>query len=245
MNAPGAHAVNTPGFEKAYRIAQMTFDQMRMALIYGPPGVGKSFVCDEFRREYPKPITYIVVPARGSERKVVRATLEALTGLHYNTDTDTMERLVREHLTEHPCLCFDEADAMELEAFETVRRWRDEFKEKLAILFVGGRRAWEVISQRDRLADRIRYKHEFQPLTKPQMREALPLYHDIYQDLDLKTFETLWASCRGVFRRIDFFTDEVLTQMQADGIRKLTPQIVGDTLLFMGTELAMPRKGRR
>ena len=131
-----------------------------LALLYGPPGVGKTFAIEEFmdRVEKPnnpeKPEVLLVTAHSASTPKSLLAALCLQVGIPHQATASTLaESLVRKLRTGHYLIIVDEANHLNIEAMELLRYVYD--LGRLGVVLVGTLRLYEIFTDGSRPAGEL------------------------------------------------------------------------------------------
>jgi DNA transposition AAA+ family ATPase len=136
-------------------------DQKReLALLYGPPGIGKSFAIEEFidrieKQDNPDKAEVLWVTAHSaSTPKSLMAALCLQSGIpHHGTASVLAESLVRKLETGHYLIIVDEANHLNIEAMELVRYVHD--SGHLGVVLIGTLRLYEIFTDGRRPASEL------------------------------------------------------------------------------------------
>jgi DNA transposition AAA+ family ATPase len=131
-----------------------------LALLYGPPGIGKTFAIEEFidrmgKQEDPqKPEVLFVTAHSASTPKSLMAALCLQAGIpHQGTAPTLAESLVRKLETGHYLIIVDEANHLDIEAMERLRYVYD--LGHLGVVLVGTLRLYEIFTDGSRPAGEL------------------------------------------------------------------------------------------
>jgi len=135
-------------------------ERQALALLYGPPGVGKTFAIEEFvdRVEKPnnpeKPEVLLVTAHSASTPKSLMAALCLQVGIPHQATASTLaESLVRKLRTGHYLIIVDEANHLNIEAMELLRYVYD--LGRLGVVLVGTLRLYEIFTDGSRPAGEL------------------------------------------------------------------------------------------
>ena len=135
-------------------------ERQALALLYGPPGVGKTFAIEEFvdRVEKPsnpeKPEVLLVTAHSASTPKSLLAALCLRVGIPHQATASTLaESLVRKLKTGHYLILVDEANHLSIEAMELMRYVYD--LGYLGVVLVGTLRLYEIFTDGSRPAGEL------------------------------------------------------------------------------------------
>ncbi|MBZ5516834.1 MAG: AAA family ATPase [Acidobacteriia bacterium] len=131
-----------------------------LGLLYGPPGIGKTFAVEEFmdqveRQPNPeKPEVLLVTAHSASTPKSLMAALCLQAGVpHQGTASALAESLVRKLETGHYLVIVDEANHLDIEAMELLRYVYD--LGRLGVVLIGTLRLYEVFTDGSRPAGEL------------------------------------------------------------------------------------------
>ena len=131
-----------------------------LALLYGPPGIGKTFAIEEFidrmeKQDDPqKPEVLFVTAHSASTPKSLMAALCLRAGIpHQGTAPTLAEGLVRKLETGHYLIIVDEANHLDIEAMELLRYVYD--MGHLGVVLVGTLRLYEIFTDGSRPAGEL------------------------------------------------------------------------------------------
>ena len=135
-------------------------ERQALALLYGPPGIGKTFAIEEFvdRVEKPnnpeKPEVLLVTAHSASTPKSLLAALCLQVGIPHQATASTLaESLVRKLRTGHYLIIVDEANHLNIEAMELLRYVYD--LGGLGVVLVGTLRLYEIFTDGSRPAGEL------------------------------------------------------------------------------------------
>lgn len=135
-------------------------ERQALALLYGPPGIGKTFAIEEFvdRVEKPnnpeKPEVLLVTAHSASTPKSLLAALCLQGGIPHQATASTLaESLVRKLGTGHYLIIVDEANHLNIEAMELLRYVYD--LGRLGVVLVGTLRLYEIFTDGSRPAGEL------------------------------------------------------------------------------------------
>jgi hypothetical protein len=125
------------------------------------------------------------------------------------------DKLLRESLPRRPyVIVCDEAQQYRRENFEFLRKLWDNCDPQPAIVFVGGREAYETLQSDPALASRIYIRLEILAMTEDEILQAVPDSHPVWQGVSealLTRIDTQYAL--GSFREWVKVTKHVLKGM--------------------------------
>jgi DNA transposition AAA+ family ATPase len=135
-------------------------ERRELALLYGPSGIGKTFVVEEFiercekQANSEKPEVLFVTAHAASTPKSLMAALCLQAGIpHSGTAPTLAESLVRRLETGHFLIIIDEANHLEIEAMELLRYVYD--RGRLGVVLVGTLRLYEIFTDGSRPASQL------------------------------------------------------------------------------------------
>lgn len=131
-----------------------------LALLYGPPGIGKTFAIDEFvarvekQADPEKPEVLLVTAHSASTPKSLMAALCLQVGVPHQATASTLaESLVRKLETGHYLIVIDEANHLDIGAMELLRYVYD--LGHLGVVLVGTLRLYEIFTDGSRPAGEL------------------------------------------------------------------------------------------
>jgi DNA transposition AAA+ family ATPase len=135
-------------------------ERQALALLYGLPGVGKTFAIEEFvdrveKQNNPeKPEVLLVTAHSASTPKSLMAALCLQVGIPHQATASTLaESLVRKLQTGHYLIIVDEANHLNIEAMELLRYVYD--LGRLGVVLVGTLRLYEIFTDGSRPAGEL------------------------------------------------------------------------------------------
>jgi hypothetical protein len=135
-------------------------ERQALVLLYGPPGIGKTFAIEEFidrveKQEDPRKAEVLVVTAHAaSTPKSLMAALCLRAGIPHQATASTLaESLVRKLKTGHYLVIVDEANHLDIEAMELLRYVYD--LARLGVVLVGTLRLYEIFTDGSRPAGEL------------------------------------------------------------------------------------------
>jgi len=135
-------------------------ERRALALLYGPPGIGKTFAIEEFvdrveKQDNPeKPEVLLVTAHSASTPKSLMAALCLQVGIPHQATASTLaESLVRKLETGHYLIIVDEANHLDIEAMELLRYVYD--LGRLGVVLVGTLRLYEIFTDGSRPAGEL------------------------------------------------------------------------------------------
>ena len=135
-------------------------ERQALVLLYGPPGVGKTFAIEEFvdrveKQNNPeKPEVLLVTAHSASTPKSLTAALCVQVGIPHQATASTLaESLVRKLQTGHYLIIVDEANHLNIEAMELLRYVYD--LGRLGVVLVGTLRLYEIFTDGSRPAGEL------------------------------------------------------------------------------------------
>jgi DNA transposition AAA+ family ATPase len=131
-----------------------------LALLYGPSGIGKTFLVEEFiercekQANSEKPEVLFVTAHAASTPKSLMAALCLQAGIPHSGTAPTLgESLVRKLETGHYLIIVDEANHLEIEAMELLRYVYD--RGRLGVVLIGTLRLYEIFTNGSRPASEL------------------------------------------------------------------------------------------
>ena len=135
-------------------------ERRELALLYGPSGIGKTFVVEEFIERCEKqanseqPEVLFVTAHAASTPKSLMAALCLQAGIpHSGTAPTLAESLVRRLETGHYLIIVDEANHLDIEAMELLRYVYD--RGRLGVVLIGTLRLYEIFTNGSRPASEL------------------------------------------------------------------------------------------
>jgi len=135
-------------------------ERRELALLYGPSGIGKTFVVEEFiercekQANSEKPEVLFVTAHAASTPKSLMAALCLQAGIpHSGTAPTLAESLVRRLETGHFLIIVDEANHLDIEAMELLRYVYD--RGRLGVVLIGTLRLYEIFTNGSRPASEL------------------------------------------------------------------------------------------
>jgi DNA transposition AAA+ family ATPase len=135
-------------------------ERRELALLYGPSGIGKTFVVEEFiercekQANSEKPEVLFVTAHAASTPKSLMAALCLQAGIpHSGTAPTLAESLVRRLETGHYLIIVDEANHLNIEAMELLRYVYD--RGRLGVVLIGTLRLYEIFTNGSRPASEL------------------------------------------------------------------------------------------
>jgi len=135
-------------------------ERRELAILYGPPGIGKTFAIEEFidriekLEDSDKAEVLEATAHAASTPKSLIAALSVQVGIpHQATAATLAEGLVRKLETGHYLIIVDEANHLDIEAMELLRYIYD--KGRLGVILVGTLRLYEVFTDGSRPASEL------------------------------------------------------------------------------------------
>jgi DNA transposition AAA+ family ATPase len=135
-------------------------ERRALALLYGPPGIGKTFAIEEFVHQTEsqdnaqKPEVLLVTAHAASTPKSLMAALCLQAGIPHQATASTLaESLVRKLERGHYLIIVDEANHLDIEAMELLRYVYD--LGRLGVVLVGTLRLYEIFTDGSRPAGEL------------------------------------------------------------------------------------------
>ncbi|NEC14006.1 ATP-binding protein [Streptomyces sp. SID8014] len=208
-----------------------TIESRAMSVIYGDPGLGKSFSTRATIQEMNPDLILPLDFARSRPGpKDLREELFHQMRLNCKMPgTPTaFDKLLRESLPRRPyVIVCDEAQQYRRENFEFLRKLWDNCDPQPAIVFVGGREAYETLQSDPALASRIYIRLEILAMTEDEILKTVPDSHPVWRGVDealLKRIDTQYAL--GSFREWVKVTKHVLKGMEHLGAGTVDETVV-------------------
>lgn len=200
-----------------------------MGVIYGDPGVGKTFTAKRMvdkwqKRGYPK-IVYTEVDVGSTPSGIAKKILKVLADLRPANAADTariIENLTQEHELE--LIILDEAERLNRHSLEMVRSIYD--RTGVPILLIGMTDILRKLRSHKKFYSRIGIAYRFKQLTFNQLTEYIDELYPLFKNTnkqklpDLLKF--LYESTRGEFRRINRLIKQAERIRIANGHSKLS-----------------------
>ncbi|MEW2086890.1 ATP-binding protein [Streptomyces sp. NPDC005283] len=208
-----------------------TVESKAMSVIYGDAGLGKSFgtraTIQEMNPDLILPLDF--ARSRPGPKDLREELFHQMNLSCKMPGTPTaFDKLLRETLPRRPyVIVCDEAQQYRRENFEFLRKLWDNCDPKPAILFVGGREAYETLQSDPALASRIYIRLEILAMTEDEVLQAVPDSHPVWQDADKALLKRIDTQCTlGSFREWVKVTKHVLKGMEYFGAEKVDDRIV-------------------
>ena len=135
-------------------------DHKALGLLYGPPGIGKTFAIEEYidqveKQDNPeKPEVLFVTAHSASTPKSLMAALCVQAGItHQSTASTLAESLVRKLTAGHYLIIVDEANHLNIDAMELLRCVYD--LGRLGVVLIGTLRLYEIFTDGSRPAGEL------------------------------------------------------------------------------------------
>ncbi len=139
---------------------QEAAERRELALLYGPPGIGKTFAVEEFverceKGDKPDKLEILFVTAHAAATpKSLMAALCLHTGIpHQGTAAALAESLVRKLEAGHYLIIVDEANHLDIEAMELLRYVYD--RGHLGVILIGTLRLYQIFTDGSRPASEL------------------------------------------------------------------------------------------
>lgn len=155
-------------------------DEYAIAVVYGEPGLGKTFALEWALRGLHH--TTVVFPSRPSPRENVARLYEDITGRPAVGSRYKVEGALREGLRRPHIIAVDEAEKLTGECLDQLRQLHDYRDTRFSLIFVGSPECGRVIDADDRLESRIYHRVEFLPLSDATILAVIPGYHPLYAE---------------------------------------------------------------
>ncbi|MEV5880904.1 ATP-binding protein [Streptomyces sp. NPDC052101] len=208
-----------------------TVESRAMSVIYGDAGLGKSFgtraTIQEMNPDLILPLDF--ARSRPGPKDLREELFHQMNLSCKMPGTPTaFDKLLRETLPRRPyVIVCDEAQQYRRENFEFLRKLWDNCDPKPAIVFVGGREAYETLQSDPALASRIYIRLEILAMTEEEILKAVPDSHRVWKGVDealLKRIDTQYAL--GSFREWAKVTKHVIKGMGHLGADKVDDRVV-------------------
>jgi len=158
-----------------------------MMCVHGAAGLGKTLsVHASLRALAPEDVLRVQFRARPTPRDIRHVLFDSL-GLAGEPPRRPVEfdALLKDTLAERfRVLVCDEAQWLSRECFEYWRYLWDDRRTDIAIVFVGGGDCYQVLRREPMLSSRVYVWQEFRRLSRAQVLEVIPAYHQIWADTD-------------------------------------------------------------
>ncbi|AXG83136.1 ATP-binding protein [Streptomyces paludis] len=208
-----------------------TVESKAMSVIYGDAGLGKSFgtraTIQEMNPDLILPLDF--ARSRPGPKDLREELFHQMNLSCKMPGTPTaFDKLLRESLPRRPyVIVCDEAQQYRRENFEFLRKLWDNCDPKPAILFVGGREAYETLQSDPALASRIYIRLEILAMIEEEILKTVPDSHPVWKGADealLKRIDTQYAL--GSFREWAKVTKHVIKGMEHLGADKVDDAVV-------------------
>ncbi|EGX57749.1 MULTISPECIES: ATP-binding protein [Streptomyces] len=231
LDIPDSHLVATDTLLQIKDTVVDTVESRAMSVIYGDAGLGKSFstraTIQEMNPDLILPLDF--ARSRPGPKDLREELFHQMNLSCKMPGTPTaFDKLLRETLPRRPyVIVCDEAQQYRRENFEFLRKLWDTCDPKPAILFVGGREAYDTLQSDPALASRIYIRLEILAMSPEEVLTTVPDSHPVWRDVDealLKRIDTQYAD--GSFREWVRITKHVLKGLQHFGAEKVDDAIV-------------------
>ncbi|MGW4935140.1 AAA family ATPase [Streptomyces sp. NPDC004166] len=222
LDTPDTALVATDLLLEAQDTIRDTIEARAIAVIYGDAGLGKTFAARAALQETAPELLLSLEftrsrPGPGDLREALFHQM-GLPGPMPKTPSP-MYRLLRTHLPRRPyVIVCDEAQQYRRQCFEFIRNlWDNCRKEdnRPAVLFIGGREAYDTLQSDPALASRIHIRQEALAMSEEETLKTIPCYHPVWREADPQLLKYIdKAHAAGVFRRWSNITQHVLTALQ-------------------------------
>lgn len=182
-----------------------TVEARAISLIYGDPGLGKTFSAKATLQEMDPDLILTLDLARSNPGpKDLRE--ELFHQMHLKTrmpGTPTaFDRLLRESLPRRPyVIVADEAQQYRRESFEFLRKLWDNCRPRPAIVFIGSPDAYTTLQSDPALASRLYMRQEILAMCEEDVLKIVPESHPIWRGVDEKLLNHLDTEfAQGSFR---------------------------------------------
>lgn len=234
-----ADVVPTRWFKLAQLACADLVDGLKIGLVTGDPGVGKTHALRHFTAGCALPAHRLVPPEMKSPKPVLVRMLRAVAGGCDSSDTvyDLEDELVSV-LSERPrAVVVDEAHRMNALHLNQLRSLHDHEATQFALILVGGVDCAKVIRRDPHLSSRVARHVHFQRLSNDDLLDTLRAYHPLLEDTARDVIEDVDREfCRGVFRRWEELLSAYIKHAPAFGYPdKLTRELVKAVLAMMPT----------
>ncbi|MFC7963271.1 AAA family ATPase [Streptomyces cinereoruber] len=208
-----------------------TVESRAMSVIYGDAGLGKSFgtraTIQEMNPDLILPLDF--ARSRPGPKDLREELFHQMNLSCKMPGTPTaFDKLLRETLPRRPyVIVCDEAQQYRRENFEFLRKLWDTCDPKPAVLFIGGREAYETLQSDPALASRIYIRLEILAMTEDEVLKTVPDSHPVWRDVDvllLKRVDTQYAL--GSFREWAKVTKHVIKGLEHFGTDAVDDRLV-------------------
>jgi AAA domain len=233
LNIPEARVLVTRNFLLAREAVLDAVTHRAIVAIHGLAGLGKSFAIAEALAGVTVPVKKVVVLSRPTERFVVAALWEVLTGLETRASRPQIALRLLPILAEEPrLLIFEEAQNLTKTSFDDLRLLHDDDRTQFGLIFDGGNGAWEVINREPMLKSRLARAVRFAPLSQEDILKLIPTYHPIYEGVSPELLTAIDNEVtRGHMRSWAVFTHNALQLCERAGKARIDDAVVRHTIL--------------
>ncbi len=233
LNVPEAKVLITRNFLLAREAVLDSVTHRSIVAIHGLAGLGKTFAIAEALAGVSVPVVKVVVLRRPTERFVVAALWEALTGRETRASRSQIALRLLPILAEEPrLLIFEEAQNLAPTSFDDLRLLHDDDRTQFGLVFDGGNGAWEVIDREPMLKSRLARAVRFAPLSQEDILKLIPTYHPIYEGVKPELLTAIDNEVtRGYMRSWAVFTHNALQLCERAGKPRIDDAVVRHTIL--------------
>ncbi|MFG2697198.1 AAA family ATPase [Kitasatospora sp. NPDC048407] len=227
LDLPDARVVVTDALLEMQDNIADTIEARAMSCIYGDAGLGKTFGVEQALKQLEPDLLLSLKFTRSRPGpKDLRWALFDEMGLPSKkpgTPTE-FDELLRKSLPRrrYVILC-DEAQQYRRECFEFVRNLWDACKrDRPAVLFVGGKEAYDTLCSDPALASRIYIRQEVLPMHESEVLTVIPKFHPAWEGVDERLIlKADTNKCGGAFRmwaKVTFLCLRGMTVLRKDCI---------------------------
>lgn len=233
LDLPEAKVLITRNFLLAREAVLDSVAHRAIVAIHGLAGLGKTFAIAEALAGVSVPVVKVVVLSRPTERFVVAALWEALTGRETRASRSQIALRLLPILAEEPrLLIFEEAQNLAPTSFDDLRLLHDDDRTQFGLVFDGGNGAWEVIDREPMLKSRLARAVRFAPLSQEDILKLIPTYHPIYEGVEPELLVAIDNEVtRGHMRSWAVFTHNALQLCERAGKARIDDAVVRHTIL--------------
>ncbi|MFE1318339.1 AAA family ATPase [Kitasatospora phosalacinea] len=232
LDLPDARVVATDALLEMRDNVTDTVEARGMSCIYGDAGLGKSFGVEESLKQLDPDLLLSLefVRSRPGPKDLRHALFDqmGLPGKKPGTPTE-FDKVLREALPRrrYVIVC-DEAQQYRRECFEFVRNLWDACKrDRPAVLFVGGKEAYDTLCSDPALASRIYIRQEVLPMHEDEVLTVVPKFHPAWEGVEERLIRRAdVAKGGGAFRIWAKITYHCLRGMEVQGADHINEQVL-------------------